>query len=231
MKTSTLGLLAAALLLGPLSASAIEVQWLFEGVVDEVGGADTRGINAGDPFSYILHFDTAAPVTNPGACGDGGIGTICSHDGDPGLFFTNIQIGPVYTPSFSSSSGDQYIKVRNNTPDPDGHGDVVDGYSFSVGQAVDPTENVLFLVSMRGPEDLDLVTDGRILPELLSPELVHLRVSVFQICDSYIDLDCQYFGLNGHFTSIVAVPEPQTSGLMIAGIGALGLVMLRRRRR
>lgn len=231
MKTSTLGLLAAALLLGPLSASAIEVQWLFEGVVDDVGGADTRGINAGDPFRYILHFDTAAPVTNPVACGDGGMGTICDHDDDPGLFFTNIQIGPVYIPKYSSASDYHAIRVRNNVLDPDGHGDVVDGYTFDAGQVVSPTEQMFFLVLMRGPEDLDLVTDGRILPELPSPELVGLRLSTMSICDGNNGMDCQYLSVTGHFTSIVAVPEPQTSGLMIAGIGAIGLVKLRRRRR
>ena len=72
MKAKKTKLLLAALLLGPIAAHAALVSWQFSGVLNAVTGtaSEIEGVAAGDSFSVILTFDTAAPVTNPAGCGD-----------------------------------------------------------------------------------------------------------------------------------------------------------------
>lgn len=220
----------AALLATPLSAAASEALWRVQGSVDVVEGAAVPGgIHVGDAFSVVLHFNTDASVTNPSICGDGGGGTLCRHDGDPALYFSDIQLGSFFAPSFSSASGGQSIIVRNDAPDPT-FGDTVDGYTFGVRRFYDASENTNAQVLLRGPEDLGVVTDGRILPALPPAGLTSLRSRVFQVCDSQVDFDCHYLEVSATISSIVAVPEPETLALMVAGLGMVGFSARRRTR-
>jgi len=230
MKPSILVWAAAASLTTPLGANASEVMWRVQGSIDVVEGAAVPGgINVGDAFSLVLHFDTDAPVTNPSVCGDGGVGTLCRHNGDPALYYSDIQLGSLFVPSFSDSAGGQSTIVRNNAPDP-AFGDTVDGYTFGVRRFYDASENTNAQVLLRGPEDLGVVTDGRMLPAVPPAGLMNLRSRVFQICDSQVDFDCHYLEVSGTINSIVAVPEPETLALMIAGLGMVGFSARRQRR-
>ena len=57
-----------------------------------------------------------------------------------------------------------------------------------------------------------------------------LRTSNFQVCSSKADFDCHHADVRGSFTSITAVPEPSTDGLMLAGLGVLSFVARRRKK-
>lgn len=230
MKPSFLVWSLAALLTAPLSAVASEAMWRVQGSIDVVEGAAVPGgVNVGDAFSVVLHFDTDAPVTNPSVCGDGGVGTLCRHNGDPAMYYSDIQLGSLFVPSFSGSAGDQSTIVRNNAPDP-AFGDTVDGYTFGVRRFNDASENTNAQVLLRGPEDLDVVTDGRILPAVPPAGLMSLRSRVFEVCDSQVDFDCYHFYLSGTINSIVAVPEPETLALMFAGLGVVAFSARRQKR-
>ncbi len=57
-------LLLLSLLMGPIAAHAALVSWTFAGTLNAVSGtaSEITGVAAGDAFSVILTFDTAAPV-------------------------------------------------------------------------------------------------------------------------------------------------------------------------
>jgi hypothetical protein len=223
-------LFGAALVAAP-TANAIPTAWLFQGELNYADGAGLPGgINVGDAFSFVLHFDTAAPLSNPVDCGTGGIGTRCNYYGDPGLYFSDIHLGSFSASMFSGQSENNLIIVRNNTEFPDA-ANIVDGYTFGARNFSDATENTSFQIIMRGPEDLTVVTDGRVLPLTPPAGLLGLTTSGFQICDSRAEFDCYYADVGGRFTSIAAVPESSTYALMVAGLGVLGLAARRRRRR
>ncbi len=181
MKSKILGLVAMGLPAGPLAAHATLVSWQFGGTLNTVSGtaSEISGVAAGDAFSVILTFDTAAPVTNPVGCGipanPGGLGTTCRHNGpNAQLAFTSLQLGSKFFPEFTIDPNRNVIIVRNNVdigtiavPN------IVDGYSFGSSE-YDGTERAGLNLILRGPEDLSVVTDGRFLPAVLLPGMLSL---------------------------------------------------------
>ena len=67
MTIRPLAMLAAALLALPWATSAVAVQWRIDGTLTDVepypAGSIPSGIAVGNPFSVLLGFDTAAPLT------------------------------------------------------------------------------------------------------------------------------------------------------------------------
>lgn len=235
-------LLLLSLLMAPIAAHAALVSWTFGGTLNTVSGTapEISGVAAGDAFSVILTFDTAAPVTNPGVCGTGGVGTVCRHNGPLAqISFTNLQLGSKFFPSFGTSPDYNSIIVRNNTPPPLPPGEtssvILDGYSFSGADYDAGTLEVQSLgLILRGPEDLDVVTDGRFLPALPPPGMLSWGLRTFQICvgispDGTVgSADCSFANINGTINRISSVPEPGTLALL--GLAVAGLAVTRRRR-
>ena len=236
MNSKILGLVAVGLLAGPLAAHATLVSWQFGGTLNTVSGtaSEISGVAAGDTFSVILTFDTAAPVTNPAGCGTGGIGTTCRHNG-PGaqLAFTSLQLGSKSFPAFGIDPNRNTIIVRNNTPPPLLPGEVssviLDGYTWG-GSDFDGGTGELNSINLilRGPEDLNVVTDGRFLPAVPPPGMLSWGTRTFEICvgistDGGFGSPCEIAFVNGKVNRISAVPEPGTLALLGLGIAGLGL--------
>src|SRR6476660_9748386 len=113
------------MLAGSMGANEDPAAWSISGEFGFLSGSATGSfpIQPPAPYSPVLHFDTAATLTNPGC---GAPGTVCRYD-DPTLFWSDFSSGPIVGQTFHFDSGS--ILVFNDADPGIGIGPV-DGYLF-----------------------------------------------------------------------------------------------------
>jgi hypothetical protein len=225
-----MALLATGLLTSPVSVTAMPVSWLIQGQISEVLGDVDPVINIGDLFSFELNFDTSTPVSNPLFCGTGGPGTTCRHNGGLTQSFSNVVIdGTDFGDHVANPLGNNQIIVRNDALL---FGVTLDGYTFATQANYSDTRGRGYSIILRGPEDLEVVTDGRLLPIMLPPGWMSWGTRSMLFCDGDVEpttsflANCDYARVSGTITSIrglTAVSEPGTFAILALGIMGLGL--------
>lgn len=234
IKTGALVVLLAA----PLASQATEVVWAVTGTLDTVTGSSVPGtLAAGMDFSFILHFDTAigAPSPDPqqrctqnGNVAAGASGTLCRYLGQATTaeYISDVVVGGTsFNDLVSTTAAGNGIFIRNDFGSP-----ATDGYTFGITRDDGGGEQTSFLLALRGSNDLTVVTDGTVIPDVPPPSLASLNGDLFQVCDTSATAQssCDVLEVDAHINSVSAVPEPATLGLM--GFGAAALGLLRRRR-
>ena len=224
---------ATTVLTATASAHAIPVIWQVSGNLTFAAGQYLpSSVVAGAAFSFLLHFDTNAPVSNPTSCEDGGSGRRCNYYGYPGLSFENIQVNGVTVLSFVGTPADNVIIVRNNAPAPL-TGVIVDGITWAADKSYSsfdgPATTYMSLI-MRGSENLGAVTNASVLPTTPILGMLDLSLRQWDICDGLDSIgDCGWANVVGQVDSIAAVPESGTSPLMVVGLVSIAGLIRRRR--